>query len=67
MKEENILTAWQTPVSIRALIGWLQVRDCRFEVAGSRLQIQVRIFSSFTYFSNVLCAVQLRVLGLMAY
>ena len=25
------------------------------------------IFSSFTYFSNMLCAVKLRVLGLMAY
>jgi len=24
-------------------------------------------FSSFTYFSNMLCAVKLRVLGLMAY
>ena len=23
---ENILTAWQTPVSVRALMGWLQVR-----------------------------------------
>ena len=53
MQEENILTAWQTPVSVRVLIGWLQV--------------QVMDFSSFTYFSNKLCAVQLRVLGLMAY
>ena len=22
------MTAWQTPVSVRALIGWLQVRGC---------------------------------------
>ena len=58
MQEGNILTAWQTPVSIRALIGWLQVWGCRFKSW---------IFSSFTYFSNMLCAVKLRVLGLMAY
>jgi len=36
----------------------LQVRGCRFKS---------RIFSSFTYFSNMLCAVKLRVLGLLAY
>jgi len=36
--------------------------------AGSRLQVQVMdFFSSFTYFSNMLCAVKLRVLSLMAY
>ena len=35
--------------------------------AGSRLQVQPWIFSSFTYFSNILCAVKLRVLGLKAY
>jgi len=56
MQEENILTSWQTPVSVRALIGWLQVQGCRFKSW---------IFSSFTYFSNMLCAVKLRVLGLM--
>ena len=27
-KKIIILTAWQTPVSFRALIGWLQVRGC---------------------------------------
>jgi len=32
--------------------------------AGSRLQVQSWIFSSFTYFSNKLCAVILKVLGL---
>ena len=58
MQKENILTAWQTPVSVRALIGWLQVRGYRFKSW---------IFSSFTSFSNMLCAVKLRVLGLMAY
>ena len=52
VQEENILTAWQTPVSVRALIGWLQVRGCMFKSW---------IFSSFTYFSNKLCAVKLRV------
>jgi len=31
MQEENILTTWQTPESIWALLGWLQVR---FEAAG---------------------------------
>jgi len=55
MQEENILTAWQTPVSVQALIGWLQIQGCRFKSW---------IFS-FTYFSNMLCAVKLRVLGLM--
>jgi len=35
--------------------------------AGLRLQFQVMNFSSLTYFSNMLCAVELRVLGLMAY
>ena len=45
MQEENILTAWQTPVSVRALIGWLQARGCRFKSW---------IFSSFTFFSNIL-------------
>ena len=34
---------------------------------GLRLQVQVMDFSSFTYFSNMLCAVKLRVLGLVAY
>ena len=58
MYEENILTAWQTLVSLRALIGWLQVRGCR---------LKSWIFSSFTYFSNMLCAVKLRVLSLMTY
>ena len=58
MQEENILTTWQTPVSVRVLIGWLQVRGCRFKSW---------IFSFFTYFSNMFFAVQLRVLGLMAY
>ena len=32
--------------------------------AGSRLQVQSWIFSSFTYFSNILYAVKLRILGL---
>jgi len=58
MAEENIQTAWQTPVSVQALIGWLQARGCRFKSW---------IFSSSTYFSNMLCAVKLRVLGLVAY
>jgi len=35
--------------------------------AGSRLQVQVMDFSSFIYFSNIPCAVKLRVVGLMAY
>ena len=30
MQEENILTTWQTPVSVRALIGWLQVQVMDF-------------------------------------
>ena len=30
MQEENILTAWQTLVSVRALIGWLQVQVMDF-------------------------------------
>ena len=48
MQEENILTAWQTPVSVRALIRWLQVRGCRFKSW---------IFSSFIYFSkHALCS-----------
>ena len=51
MQEENILTAWQTPVSVRALIGWLQVQGCRFKSW---------IFSSFTFFSNMLCAVKFK-------
>jgi len=52
MQEENILTAWQTPVSVQALIGWLH--------AGSRLQVQVMDFSSITHFSNMLCAVKFK-------
>jgi len=32
--------------------------------AGSRLQVQSWIFSYFTYFSNILYAVKLRILGL---
>ena len=35
--------------------------------AGSRLQVQSWIFSSLTYFSNILCAVNLKVLGLLVY
>ena len=31
IQEENILTTWQTPVNVRTLIGWLQVRGCRFK------------------------------------
>jgi len=58
MQKENILITWQTPVSVRALIGWLQVRGCRFKSW---------ILSSFTYFWNMICAVKLRVLGVMAY
>ena len=58
MQEENILTTWKTPVSVQALIEWLQVQGCRFTSW---------IFSSFTYFSNMLCAVKLRVLGLLVY
>ena len=30
MQEENILTTWQTPVSVRALIGWLQFQVMDF-------------------------------------
>jgi len=30
MQEENILTAWQTPVRVGALIGWLQVQVMDF-------------------------------------
>jgi len=30
-------------------------------------QVQSWIFSSFTYFSNILCAVKLKVLGIKAY
>jgi len=30
-ESELILTAWQTPVSVQALIGWLQVQGCRFK------------------------------------
>ena len=48
MQEENILTAWQTPVSIRALIGWLQVRGCRFKSL------------IFFFFHFLLCAVKLK-------
>ena len=59
MQKENILITWQTPVSVRALIGWLQVRGCRFKSW---------IFSSFTYFSNMLCAVKgFRPHGLLVY
>jgi len=46
MQKENILTAWQTSVSNRALIGWLQV--------------QIMDFFSFTFFSNMLCAVKFK-------
>ena len=35
--------------------------------AGSRLQVQVMDFFFFHLFSNMLCAIKLRVLGLMAY
>ena len=35
--------------------------------AGSRLQVEVMDFFFFTYFSNMFCAIKLRVLGLMAY
>ena len=49
--QENILYAWQTPVSIRGLIGWLQFRGCRFKSW---------IFSSFTFFSNMLSAVKFK-------
>ena len=46
-------------VSVQALIGWLQVRGCRFKSW---------IFSSFTYFSNMLCAVKgFRPHGLLVY
>ena len=45
MQDKNILTAWQTPVSVQVLIGWLQV--------------QVTIFFCFAYFSNMLCALKL--------
>jgi len=44
MQEENILTAWQTPVSVRVLIG--------------RLQVQVMDFFSFFHllFKHALCS-----------
>jgi len=57
MQEENILTTWQTPVSVRALIGWLQVQGY-----GS-----VMDFSSFTYFSNMVEGRACIPVGLMAY
>jgi len=38
MQEENILTAWQTPVSIRALIGWLQVQVMDFFLLSPTFQ-----------------------------
>ena len=44
---ENILTAWQTPVSVRALIGWLQVQGCTGPVMD--------FFSFFHLFKHALC------------
>jgi len=40
-----------------------QLDGCRFKAA----QVQSWLFSSFTYFSNILCVVNVKVLGLKAY
>jgi len=61
MQEKNILTAWQTPVSVQALIGWLQV---------PRLQVQVMDFFFFhLLFKHALCSLVkgFRPHGLMVY
>ena len=48
---ENIRTTWQTPVSIRASIRWLQVRGCPDTVMD--------FFSPFSTFSNIFSATTL--------
>ena len=50
------------------LLEWSCKRsNVNWMAAGLRLQVQSRIFSFFTYFSNILCAVKFKVLGLKAY